>query len=97
SRYPIDNAENEDVSWHEFERRGLPHCETKVPGLDRNLHCICVQLALNERGRRHQVGALIKRIERECPADAPVIVAGDFNDWRNLAGKRLAVELGLRE
>jgi endonuclease/exonuclease/phosphatase family metal-dependent hydrolase len=36
-------------------------------------------------------------MEREVPENAPVIVAGDFNDWRNLAGKRLAVELGLRE
>ena len=61
------------------------------------LHCICVHLALNERGRRHQIGALIKRIEREVPENAPVIVAGDFNDWRNRAGKRLELDLGLEE
>jgi endonuclease/exonuclease/phosphatase family metal-dependent hydrolase len=97
SRYPIVRAENEDVSAHGLERRGLLHCEIKLPDHDAPLHCICVHLALNERGRRHQVGALIKRLEREVPENAPVIVAGDFNDWRNLAGKRLAVELGLRE
>jgi endonuclease/exonuclease/phosphatase family metal-dependent hydrolase len=31
------------------------------------------------------------------PWRAPLLVAGDFNDWRNLAGKRLAEALGLRE
>jgi endonuclease/exonuclease/phosphatase family metal-dependent hydrolase len=97
SRFPIIRAENQDVSSHEFEKRGLLHCEIKLPEHDLPLHCICVHLALNERGRRHQVGALCDRLQREVPENAPVIVAGDFNDWRNLAGKRLAVQLGLRE
>jgi endonuclease/exonuclease/phosphatase family metal-dependent hydrolase len=56
-----------------------------------------VHFALHERGRRHQVGALIERLQREVPDGAPLIVAGDFNDWRNFAGQRLAEELGLRE
>jgi endonuclease/exonuclease/phosphatase family metal-dependent hydrolase len=97
SRYPIIRTENEDVSSHEFERRGLLHCEIQLPDLPQPLHCICVHLALNERGRRHQVGALIERMRREVPDDAPVIVAGDFNDWRNLSGKRLTTEMGMRE
>jgi endonuclease/exonuclease/phosphatase family metal-dependent hydrolase len=97
SRYPIVRAENQDVSHHAFERRGLLHCEIELPGKEHRLHCICVHLALNERGRRHQVGALIERLQREVPDRAPLVVAGDFNDWRNLAGKRLAEELGLRE
>jgi len=97
SRYPIVSAENEDVSAHGFESRGLLHCRIELPNQRGPLHCICVHLALNERGRRHQVGALIERLRREVPAGEPVIVAGDFNDWRNLAGQRLAVELDLSE
>jgi len=97
SRYPIRSFENEDVSYHRRERRGLLHCQIEVPGAQLPLHCICVHLALTERGRRHQVGALIDRLQREVPEGAPVVVAGDFNDWRNLAGKRLASALGLRE
>src|SRR5712692_4985048 len=97
SRYPILRAENQDVSAHGLERRGLLHCEIGIPGLDEPLHCVCLHLALHERGRRHQVGALIERLEREVPWRAPLLVAGDFNDWRNLAGKRLADALGLRE
>ena len=97
SRYPIHWAENQDVSFHARESRGLLHCEIDVPGAALPLHCICVHLALTERGRRHQVGALLERLHREVPARAPLVVAGDFNDWRNLAGKRLAGALGLRE
>ena len=44
-----------------------------------------------------QIGALIERLHREVPAEAPLIVAGDFNDWRNLSGRRLMDELGLVE
>ncbi|MBI2962040.1 MAG: endonuclease/exonuclease/phosphatase family protein [Betaproteobacteria bacterium] len=97
SRFPIVSAENQDISAHLLERRGLLHCELGVPGIAAPLHCICVHLAMNERGRRHQVGALIERLQRLVPADVPVIVAGDFNDWRNLAGSRLADALGLKE
>ena len=97
SRYPIISAENEDVSAHMFEQRGLLHCELDVPGLPRSLHCVCVHLALNERGRRRQVGALIERMHRLVPDGAPAIIAGDFNDWRNMVGNRLAEALNLRE
>jgi len=97
SRYPIISAENEDVSAHAFERRGLLHCEIDIPGAPVPLHCLCVHLALNERGRRLQIGALIERVRRLVPDDAPVIIAGDFNDWRNLVGRRLSEALHLDE
>ena len=97
SRFPIRWAENEDVTLNPRERRGLLHCEIDVPGAPRALHCVCVHLSLTERQRRHQVGALIERIHREVPDRAPLVVAGDFNDWRNLAGKRLAASLDLHE
>jgi endonuclease/exonuclease/phosphatase family metal-dependent hydrolase len=97
SRFPILTAENQDVSAHPFERRGLLHCEVRLPRVDVTVHCLCVHFALNERGRRQQIGALIDRIVEIVPEDAPLIVAGDFNDWRNRAGQRLAHELGLVE
>jgi endonuclease/exonuclease/phosphatase family metal-dependent hydrolase len=97
SRFPIMSFENQDVSAHFLDRRGLLHCEISLPDDPRTLHCICVHLALHERGRRQQIGALIERLHREVPDGDPVIVAGDFNDWRNLAGRRLASSLGLQE
>jgi endonuclease/exonuclease/phosphatase family metal-dependent hydrolase len=96
SRYPIVSAENQDVSGHQLERRGLLHCEIEVPGGGR-LHCLCVHLALTERHRHYQIAALIERIQQKVPAGEPLIIAGDFNDWRNLGGHRLAGELGLTE
>ena len=95
SRFPIISAENQDVSTHRFERRGLLHCEIAVG--ERRLHCLCVHFALNERGRRRQLTALTERVLRLVPVDAPLIVAGDFNDWRNSAGRQLVTELDLKE
>lgn len=97
SRYPIIRMENDDVSAHAFESRGLLHCEIDFPDAPLPLHCVCVHLGLNERGRRHQIGALIARVKREVPARAPLVVAGDFNDWRDLAGARVTHSLGLTE
>ncbi len=97
SRFPIVSYENQNVSAHVWEKRGLLHCEIEIPGHATPVHCICVHLALNEGGRNYQVGALIERLEREVPEGEPVIIAGDFNDWRNLAGHRLFDEAGLSE
>jgi len=97
SRYPILRAENQDISTHNLESRGMLHCEIDVPDLKAPLHVVCLHLSLHERGRRHQVGALIERIQARVPHRAPLVVAGDFNDWRNFAGKRLAETLGLHE
>ncbi len=97
SRYPITSAENQDISAHPFERRGLLHCEITVPGATEKIHAVCVHLALNERGRSRQLAALVERVDDMVPRNAPLIVAGDFNDWRDRAGHRLAMELGLKE
>jgi len=97
SRFPIVAAENEDVSAYRFERRGLLHCVVAVPGWTRDLHCVCVHLSLGERGRRRQLGALVARLEAVAARDLPLVVAGDFNDWRGRAGAILGARLGLAE
>ncbi|MDH4148897.1 MAG: endonuclease/exonuclease/phosphatase family protein [Betaproteobacteria bacterium] len=99
SRYPITHWDNEDVSSHRFERRGLLHCEIAVPGWKDPLHCVCVHLALTARGRGLQLARLRQRIERLVPAGAPLIVAGDFNDWywRHRATHELAHPLNMHE
>ena len=80
SRFPIVRWENEDISSHRFESRGLLHAEIAVPHWPRSLHAVCVHLALTSRGRGRQLEWLRQRVEREVPADAPLVVAGDFND-----------------
>lgn len=97
SKYPIVSWENVDISAHNIEQRGMLHCEIEIPGWERNLHCICVHLGLFARWRRSQLFALRERIASLLPPQAPLIIAGDFNDWRNRAGEHLAHRLGLRE
>lgn len=97
SRFRIVSVENEDVSDHRLERRGLLHCVISVPGWQRNLHCVCVHLSLHDRGRRRQLDALLRRLEPLARTDAPIIVAGDFNDWRHRATEVLERGLGMTE
>lgn len=97
SRFPILAWDNQDVSAHRFERRGLLHCEIRPPRWRVPLHCVCVHLGLTARGRSRQLEALRQRIERLVPPQAPLIVAGDFNDWRHRAAHELAHPLGLHE
>ena len=68
-----------------------------VPGWRRNLHCVCVHLSLHERGRRRQVDALVARLEALAGRDLPILVAGDFNDWRQRATHVLAERLAMTE
>ena len=97
SRFPILSTSNEDISDHRFERRGLLHCVVSVPGWHKNVHCVCVHLSLHERGRRKQLDAIAGRMEEIAARDMPIIVAGDFNDWRQRASTILESRLGMTE
>jgi endonuclease/exonuclease/phosphatase family metal-dependent hydrolase len=97
SRYPIVGHENQDISAHVFERRGMLHCEIRLGARQPALHCINVHLGLFERGRQRQIGALVERIKETVPRSAPLIIAGDFNDWRRKGDRTLTDELRLTE
>lgn len=96
SRLPIASWENEDVSQSGLEQRGLLHCEIALPGGSR-LHCINVHLGLFARWRRRQLDQLGARIAARVPRGAPLLVAGDFNDWSRQANHRFAHALGLAD
>ena len=95
SRFALVAHENIDISDHRFESRGLLHCEFDVGG--RRVHCICAHLGLFEDSRIRQGDALIARIRSHVPPDAPLIIAGDFNDWRHRLGRRLIASLSVNE
>lgn len=96
SRLPIVRHANHDVSVAGHENRGLLHCELELPGHPQHLHAICVHLGLRDAHRRSQVGLLGALLREQVPADAPVVVAGDFNDWRGAAHRQL-LDCGLVE
>ncbi|MDF9617978.1 endonuclease/exonuclease/phosphatase family protein [Pseudomonas entomophila] len=91
SKFPIRDHVNLDVSVHGNEERGLLHCLLDVPGQG-PVHAICVHLGLREGQRQRQVELLLALLGRLPPAE-PVIVAGDFNDWRLKADALLAGHL----
>jgi endonuclease/exonuclease/phosphatase family metal-dependent hydrolase len=97
SRYPIVGQANLDISAHVFESRGLLHCEIRLGTRLPILHCVNVHLGLFERGRRSQIRALVERIKDTVPRTAPLIIAGDFNDWRRKGDRTLTDELRLFE
>lgn len=83
SRWPLGDIGHHDVSDHRFEQRGLLHVPVQWQG--RSLHAVVAHLGLMHASRVRQVQRLAEFIAAEVPAEAPLIVAGDFNDW----GERL--------
>ena len=96
SRFPITAWENLDISVPDSEKRGMLHCQLQVPGREINLHIICVHLGLREAHRNAQMGMMCELLQ-SLPADAPVVVAGDFNDWQQRANAQLKACAGLEE
>jgi endonuclease/exonuclease/phosphatase family metal-dependent hydrolase len=94
SKYPIVRHENLDISILGTEERGLLHCVLQVPEFG-EVHAVCVHLGLKEIHRQQQLALMADLVSR-LPAQAPVIIAGDFNDWRLKADTALA-GTGLRE
>ncbi|OGA99542.1 MAG: hypothetical protein A3E79_06255 [Burkholderiales bacterium RIFCSPHIGHO2_12_FULL_61_11] len=97
SKFPIVRFENHDVSISGPERRGLLHCELHIPGRKVNVHAICVHLGLIESHRTQQMEMLCDLARKQVPANAPLVVAGDFNDWRHRAHALLKRRAGLNE
>jgi endonuclease/exonuclease/phosphatase family metal-dependent hydrolase len=95
SSYPIGDTRNHDVSDHAYEQRGILHCVIRTPSC--LVHCYVVHLGLFESGRGRQAQALIDCVNASAPDGEPVIIAGDFNDWRNTLSDKLRQSLGVVE
>ncbi len=95
SRFTILSSNNRDVSDHAFEARGILHCVVQTPKGD--LHCYVIHLGLFARSRKRQIEALIDAVRASSPPDAPLIVAGDFNDWTDQLSDALRDCLGVTE
>ena len=97
SKYPILYHRNHDASVVGPEKRGLLHCVLHIPARSLDVHVICVHLGLAESHRARQLDLICQVVRDEVPADAPLVVAGDFNDWRRRAHDILEQGAGLRE
>ncbi len=97
SMYPFASFENIDVSVFPRSSRSILHGVIELPHKKMRLHTLCVHLGLLEQERREQLQALTDRINSHVPRDEPMIIAGDFNDWRRRAESHLHTDLGLEE
>jgi len=98
SRWSIEHFANHDISDHMLERRGMLHAVARMPGKgSRGIHLICAHFGLAKRSRMRQAEWVARFIEREIPPAAPLILAGDFNDWQRGVDAQLRQRLSMRE
>lgn len=95
SNFPIATANNHDVSDHAYESRGILHCVLQIQ--DVPVHCYVIHLGLFAGSRQRQTDALIEAVTATAPPGAPLIIAGDFNDWTNSLSATLRECLGVME
>jgi endonuclease/exonuclease/phosphatase family metal-dependent hydrolase len=94
SRWPVMGHRHEDLSDHRFEQRGLLHTEVQIAGV--MVHVVVVHLGLVPASRVRQVEQLGRYLVREVDSQAPLLVAGDFNDWGQRLSRMMA-DMGLQE
>ena len=92
SKHPFTQWSNHDVSRWRFSQRGVLHGV-----IDEHIHVYCIHFGLFAIERRFQFEQLMAVIEKSTPQDAPMIIAGDFNDWHKKIDKRLQRELGMKD
>jgi endonuclease/exonuclease/phosphatase family metal-dependent hydrolase len=97
SKFAIVRWQNVDVSVEGVEPRGLLHCVLDVQQAGQPLHAVCVHLGLREAQRRWQVDRLLAFVADAIPRDAPLVIAGDFNDWRERAHRQVLAGSSLAE
>ena len=93
SRWPMGDSDHHDVSAHRFEQRGLLHVPVHWQG--RAVHAVVAHLGLTHGARVQQVEYLARFIAQFVPRGAPLLVAGDFNDWTERLDKPMR-DIGLR-
>ena len=97
SRLPLKTENNLNISVNKLEQRGLLHCEVVPEGWEDPLVCLCVHLNLREPDRLKQYRAISDYVSRYIRPESPLIIAGDFNDWRQKSARELGRALDLNE
>jgi len=99
SRHEIGVFLNHDISDHVLEKRGLLHAVSHYKGRNGSveIHLINTHFGLIKRSRVRQAAFLVDFVRSEVPPGAPLIIAGDFNDWQRTADKVLHDELDVVE
>lgn len=97
SKFPLISWENINVSPYRRASRSLLHGIMYLPGREFQVHIICIHFGLLGGERQRQITKLCSRIDNHVPHDAPLVVAGDFNDWGGVAERHFYQHLALQE
>lgn len=100
SAFPIQNYKNIDISITKrgpLVRRGILHAELDIVGQDRSIHVLATHFGLLQAERQRQLRRLVDYVHENIPPHAPVILGGDFNDWREKISGKLSQSVGFRE
>jgi len=93
SRMELLEHRNFDLSRNRLERRGALY--TRFRWGHAHLHVLNVHLSLPHRQRLAQAQGIEVIIGQLVPEREPLILAGDFNDWRQRLDPGLCARLGL--
>ncbi|QEY27227.1 endonuclease/exonuclease/phosphatase family protein [Neisseria zalophi] len=97
SHMPIDTRHNLNITVNKLEQRGVLHCEFQPENWELPLVCLCAHLNLRELDRIKQYQAIYEYVDQYVDPDSPLIIAGDFNDWRYKSSHSLGKALDLQE
>lgn len=92
SEVPFSTSQNIDISLMKYSQRGFLHGI-----LENGVHVLCAHLGLFENERKKQIEKLIEHIAETVPPNAPLLLAGDFNDWNRRSHHQLVAKLDLTE
>lgn len=94
SKYPITSWRNIDIAKSRLASRSILHADITIA--DHKVHCLCVHMGLLKHERREQLIQLQDLLCEIVQTREPIIIAGDFNDWRKQATAYLE-QLGFQE
>lgn len=97
SKFPIERWENINVSPYSWASRSLLHAVIRLPHNPAPFHLVCLHFGLTGAERARQARQLCEHIHHYVATDAPLIIAGDFNDWRGRIERHLHEQLGMQE
>lgn len=86
ARWDWQHRAVETLTLHALEQRGLVHGLCQPAGWPQPLHVLSCHLNLLNRHRQLQLQRVMHYVSHHIPPTEPLIIAGDFNDWRLQAG-----------
>lgn len=89
-KVPFAHYSNHDISILPLSHRGVLHAITED-----GIHVLCAHFGLLATERQYQISKL-RQLLQKIPANAPLVLCGDFNDWREQSHRALRA-CGLHE